>query len=108
MVAQNCPRPRPVPPFTPHWLARRRVFTPDSADGLHEYTTMLAMARELVAEVGSPDVIGVSFGGPVDVSQGLVRLSHRPSPDGCRCWWMSIRSGAGRLGNGWRGTQGNS
>jgi len=64
------------PPSPPHWLARRRVYTPDSADGLHEYTTMLAMAGELVAEVGTPDVIGVSFGGPVDVSQGLVRLSH--------------------------------
>ncbi len=64
------------PPSPPYWLARRRVYTPDSADGLHEYTTMLAMARELVAEVGTPDVIGVSFGGPVDVSQGLVRLSH--------------------------------
>ena len=60
----------------PQWLARRRVYTPDSADGLFEYATMLAMARDLVAEVGQPDGIGVSFGGPADVTQGLVRLSH--------------------------------
>ncbi|MBP7997891.1 MAG: ROK family protein [Chloroflexi bacterium] len=65
-------------PFTspPQWLARRRVYTPESADGLFEYATMLAMARELVVEVGPPDVIGVSFGGPADVTQGVVRLSH--------------------------------
>ena len=65
-------------PFTssPQWLARRRVYTPDSADGLFEYATVLAMARDLVVEVGPPDVIGVSFGGPADITQGLVRLSH--------------------------------
>lgn len=65
-------------PFTSplQWLARRRVVTPATADGRFEYATMLAMARELVTEVGPPDVIGVSFGGPVDVTQGLVRLSH--------------------------------
>ena len=60
----------------PQWLARRRVYTPEAADGLFEYAAMLAMARDLVAEVGPPDVIGVSFGGPADVTQGLVRLSH--------------------------------
>lgn len=65
-------------PFTspPQWLARRRVYTPATADGSFEYATMLTMARELVAEVGSPDVIGVSFGGPADITQGVVRLSH--------------------------------
>lgn len=61
---------------SPEWLARRRVYTPDAADGRFEYAAMLAMARELVAEVGQPAGIGVSFGGPADVTNGLVRLSH--------------------------------
>lgn len=58
------------------WLAQRRVFTPATADGPYEYAAMLTMARELIAETGRPVAIGVSFGGPVDAQQGLVRLSH--------------------------------
>lgn len=58
------------------WLAQRRVFTPATADGPYEYAAMLTMARELIAEVGRPAAVGVSFGGPVDAQQGLVRLSH--------------------------------
>ncbi len=58
------------------WLAHRRVFTPDDADGAFEYHTMLGMARELIAETGKPAAIGVSFGGPVDAAAGRVRLSH--------------------------------
>lgn len=58
------------------WLAQRRVFTPATADGPYEYAAMLTMARELIAEVAHPVAIGVSFGGPVDAQQGLVRLSH--------------------------------
>jgi len=59
-----------------HWLAHRRVFTPTDADGAFEYQTMLKMAHELIAETGKPAAIGVSFGGPVDATRGLVRLSH--------------------------------
>ncbi len=58
------------------WLAHRRVFTPEDADGTFEYRTMVEMARELIAETGQPTAIGVSFGGPVDAGRGLVRLSH--------------------------------
>ncbi len=58
------------------WLAHRRVFTPEDADGRYEYRTMLDMARELIAETGNPVAIGVSFGGPVDAAAGVVRLSH--------------------------------
>ncbi|RME79729.1 MAG: ROK family protein [Chloroflexi bacterium] len=58
------------------WLAHRRFFTPATADGPYEYNKMLALAGELIAEVGRPAAIGVSFGGPVDAAAGLVRLSH--------------------------------
>lgn len=58
------------------WLARRRVFTPATADGPYEYAAMLEMAHDLIAEVGQPAAIGVSFGGPVDAAQGVVWLSH--------------------------------
>ncbi len=61
---------------TQTWLAHRRIFTPENADGAFEYRTMLDMARELIAETGKPTAIGVSFGGPVDAAAGMVRLSH--------------------------------
>lgn len=61
------------------WLAHRRVFTPADANGPFEYRTMLDMAHELIIEMGHPAAIGVSFGGPVDASRGLVRLSHHVS-----------------------------
>jgi glucokinase len=37
---------------------------------------MLNLARSLIAEVGRPAAIGVSFGGPVDAKRGQVHLSH--------------------------------
>lgn len=58
------------------WLARRRIFTTATTDGPGEYRAMLEIARQLIAEVGRPLAIGVSFGGPVDARQGIVRLSH--------------------------------
>lgn len=59
------------------WLAHERVYSPPGADGDYDRATMLRMARELLARTpGQLVAIGVSFGGPVDATRGLVRLSH--------------------------------
>ncbi|MCL4867947.1 MAG: ROK family protein [Anaerolineae bacterium] len=65
-----------LPPTSLEWLALRRVITPAGVDGAYEYATMCQMAQEIIALVGPPEAIGVSFGGPVDESRGVVRLSH--------------------------------
>lgn len=52
----------------------RRASPPD-ADGAYDYATMCALARNLLRE-RAPAAIGVSFGGPVRASAGLVVLSH--------------------------------
>jgi glucokinase len=64
----------------PDWLAQRRVFTPAGADQAYEVQIMLGLARDLIEQAGQePAACGVSFGGPVDASRGLVRLSpHVP------------------------------
>lgn len=70
-------------PFTavpPPWQAIRRVFSPPGADGTSDLATMIALGRELLAQATPAGehlaAIGVSFGGPADATQGLVRLSH--------------------------------
>jgi glucokinase len=57
------------------WQAHRRVFSPPGADAQYDLKTVFNLARELL-EGETPAAIGVSFGGPVDYQQGLVRLSH--------------------------------
>jgi glucokinase len=59
------------------WAAHARVESPLGADATYDQTTMLRMARGLLAQApGRLVAIGVSFGGPVDAARGLVRLSH--------------------------------
>lgn len=59
------------------WLAHERVYSPPGADGSYDRATMIEMARRLLARTqGRLAAIGVSFGGPVDAANGVVRLSH--------------------------------
>ncbi len=60
---------------TLEWHAHRRVFSPSGADAQYDLQTVFGLAQKLLAGE-TPVAIGVSFGGPVDYSQGLVRLSH--------------------------------
>lgn len=57
------------------WLALQRQFSPPDADADYDYATMLALARELLGG-HRPAAVGVSFGGPVRASDGVVVLSH--------------------------------
>jgi glucokinase len=57
------------------WQAHRRIFSPHGADAQYDLQTVFGLARELLDDQ-TPAAIGVSFGGPVDYLQGLVRLSH--------------------------------
>lgn len=59
----------------PQWADLRREWTPADSGADHELETMLGMVREMLAG-RRPAGIGVSFGGPVDHTRGLVRLSH--------------------------------
>ncbi len=59
------------------WLAHGRVFSPPGADAASDQTAMLDLARRLLSQhPGRLAAIGVSFGGPVDATRGVVRLSH--------------------------------
>ena len=59
------------------WAAHARVFSPPRPDAAYDQATVLRMARELLSQVRGRLVgVGVSFGGPVDASRGLVLLSH--------------------------------
>jgi glucokinase len=59
------------------WAAHARVLSPSGADAAYDQSTMLRMARGLLAQTpGRLAAVGVSFGGPVDAGRGLVRLSH--------------------------------
>ena len=59
------------------WAAHSRVLSPANPNARYDQTTVLRMARELMAQVrGRLVAVGVSFGGPVDARAGLVRLSH--------------------------------
>jgi len=59
----------------PRRLDLRREWTAAGADADSEWSTMLRLARGMLAG-RAPAAVGVSFGGPVDHDAGLVRLSH--------------------------------
>ena len=56
------------------WERVLRVPRPANSDASNNYALMVSLARELLAD-RSPRAIGVSFGGPVDSAQGVVRKS---------------------------------
>ncbi len=59
------------------WAVHGRVLAPPGADALTDQAIMLRMARELLSRTpGELMAIGVSFGGPVNARDGVVRLSH--------------------------------
>ncbi len=60
---------------SPRWLARERVFSPQDGDARFDIETMIALGKKLLAGK-RPFAVGVSFGGPVDYTSGVVRLSH--------------------------------
>ena len=64
-----------VAPGERHWRASGRALSPPGADARYDIETMIVLARELLGET-RPSAIGVSFGGPVDAANGVVRLSH--------------------------------
>ena len=64
-----------VAPGAREWLDLTRLPSPPDKDARYDHDTMLALARRLLND-RKPDAIGVSFGGPVDATQGLVILSH--------------------------------
>jgi len=59
------------------WLAHERVYSPPGADARYDQVTVIKLAHDLLARTqGQLVAVGVSFGGPVDSTQGVVRLSH--------------------------------
>jgi glucokinase len=59
------------------WAAHTRVQSPPGSDAAYDQATVRRMALGLLTQVpGRLTAIGVSFGGPVDATRGLVRLSH--------------------------------
>jgi glucokinase len=57
------------------WQDHRRVFSPLDANAQYDLKTVFDLAHEIL-NGERPAAIGVSFGGPVDFHQGMVRLSH--------------------------------
>ncbi len=57
------------------WHKRQSVLSPPQAGASVDLQIMRSLARK-VLQGAQPDAIGVSFGGPVDASTGIVRLSH--------------------------------
>lgn len=57
------------------WRGHLRRFSSPGATAQTDIETMIEMGRELLAGE-RPFRIGISFGGPVDYSSGMVRLSH--------------------------------
>lgn len=57
------------------WLSYKRRLSPANADANTDLKIMYELIDSVLQE-GKPDVIGVSFGGPVDASTGKVKLSH--------------------------------
>ena len=53
----------------------RRTPAPPQADAQSDVATVLRLADEVLAGE-KPAAVGVSFGGPVDAPNGIVRLSH--------------------------------
>jgi glucokinase len=59
------------------WRARRQVPSPPGSNAQSDLEIMLELTRDLLATAKAPlAAVGVSFGGPVDATQGLVLLSH--------------------------------
>lgn len=57
------------------WRGRRQTFSPPGADADFDLAAMLSMGQALLSGQ-RPAAVGVSFGGPVEYSAGVVRLSH--------------------------------
>lgn len=57
------------------WLNHDSRFSPNNGDALDDLEIMRSLL-DTVLKGKKPDAIGVSFGGPVDATTGLVRLSH--------------------------------
>jgi len=57
------------------WLYHESRFSPANADALSDLEIMRSLIKS-VLKGNKPDAIGISFGGPVDATTGLVRLSH--------------------------------
>ncbi|MFM7406124.1 MAG: ROK family protein [Cuspidothrix sp.] len=57
------------------WLDHDSRFSPNNGDALDDLEIMRSLI-DAVLKGKKPDAIGVSFGGPVDATTGLVRLSH--------------------------------
>ncbi len=57
------------------WRDNRRTYSPAHPDANYDLRTMREMAANLLAGQ-TPALVGVSFGGPVDSANGIVRLSH--------------------------------
>ncbi len=60
---------------TREWLYHESQFSPVNADALSDLEIMRSLIKS-VLKGNKPDAIGISFGGPVDATTGLVRLSH--------------------------------
>jgi len=60
-----------------HWLAHRRVPAPPGSNAQSDREIMMALVQDMlaIAEL-SLAAVGVSFGGPVDATWGVVLLSH--------------------------------
>ncbi|MGQ4649876.1 ROK family protein [Lyngbya aestuarii] len=57
------------------WHAHQRAFSPLNANANSDLKIMTSLAKKLLAGE-KPSAIGVSFGGPVDFTNGTVLLSH--------------------------------
>lgn len=57
------------------WQKRQSVLSPPQAGASVDLQIMRSLARK-VLQGAQPDAIGVSFGGPVDATTGIIRLSH--------------------------------
>ncbi|MBE8966179.1 ROK family protein [Nostocales cyanobacterium LEGE 12452] len=57
------------------WLRYERCLSPVGADASTDLEIMRSLIYSLLQDT-KPAAIGVSFGGPVDASTGMVRLSH--------------------------------
>jgi glucokinase len=59
------------------WRAHERLRSPAGADAAYDQGAMLRLGRRVLSQAGgAPVAIGVSFGGPVDYDNGVVKLSH--------------------------------
>ncbi len=59
----------------PQWHNHQRRFSQPGATAQTDIATMIEIGRDLLAGE-RPSAVGISFGGPVDYTTGVVRLSH--------------------------------